>query len=102
MMGEWLADCDPALRVDAVMVVSELVANAVRHGRAPIRLVAVLDGERLWLEVTDGGRAMPRPRDPGAGGGWGLAIVQHVARDWGIGPGPGRIWCELGAPAPPA
>src|SRR5919198_1746098 len=95
-IGDWLAGADPALRVDAVLIASELVANAVKYGRPPILLCAELDAERLRLEVCDAGTQMPRRRRPGPdGGGWGLPIVHRLAERWGAATNPTRVWCEL-------
>ncbi|MFK4068837.1 ATP-binding protein [Streptomyces sp. NPDC029674] len=65
---EWTGDID-----DAVLVVSELLANAVRHGRLPghhvwLRL-AVEEGAGLVVDVSD-----PVPMFPGFDGGFGAAV----------------------------
>lgn len=64
----WTGDID-----DAVLVVSELLANAVCHGRIPghhvwLRL-AVEEGEGLVVDVSD-----PVPVFPGFDGGVGAAV----------------------------
>ena len=41
----------------AQLLVSELVSNAVLHGRGAIRLKAILDQDRLLVEVSDEGSA---------------------------------------------
>ncbi|MEV7004634.1 ATP-binding protein [Streptomyces sp. NPDC093982] len=56
-----------ALTDDAELVISELVANAVRHTKGPQITVSVdlIAEQRVRLGVTDGSRAMPhlhRPR----------------------------------------
>lgn len=68
-------------------MVSELVSNAVRHGKGQITLQADLDENRLLIEVIDEGDGLEhalRERDfPGVGG-WGLGArrlaVQPVGR----------------------
>ncbi|MGP3928247.1 ATP-binding protein [Streptomyces sp. 8N616] len=79
--GEFLDRTCPGLpagtRDDALLIVSELVTNAVRHagGRSALRLAA---GPRtLEVAVTDSSSTMPAPRTPdlvdGTGGlGWPL------------------------------
>nr|WP_296071295.1 anti-sigma factor RsbA family regulatory protein [uncultured Actinoplanes sp.] len=74
---------------DLIVAVSEAVANAHRHGRAPVRMRLWNGDDRLVVEVTDGGAG---PEDPftgllplgdGTDGGLGMWIVHqscnHVA-----------------------
>jgi len=92
----WLGLGDPELRIDASLVASELVTNAVKYGREPILLVANVDERGVRLEVCDGGTQRPRRRRPGlAGGGWGLPIVQRLGERWGTAASPTSVWCEL-------
>lgn len=94
----------PALVDDAALLVSELVANAVRHGRPlPGGVVEVgwsVDGDRLRLEVRDGGgngTPSPRPSRVSDTEGRGLAIVAAVAVDWGVESTPDgtTVWAVL-------
>ena len=76
---------------DAVLVLSELVSNAVRHadplpsGEITVRW-SVLD-DVVHLEITDGG-APTRPMASLAAlsslGGRGLQIVRSVSSQWGV------------------
>jgi serine/threonine-protein kinase RsbW len=92
-----------AVLEDARILVSELVTNSVRHGSpAPdgsIELLAERRAGVLRLEVIDaGGRTFPevQPRDPGRPSGWGLYLVERLAKRWGASTGSGtRVWCEL-------
>ncbi|WP_078843325.1 ATP-binding protein [Streptomyces albus] len=85
---------------DAVLVLSELLSNACRHGR-PLRtgLAGGDEGEavraawrvdefgRLTVEVTDGGgptRPLPATPSVTARGGRGLNIIRSLAQDWGV------------------
>jgi anti-sigma regulatory factor (Ser/Thr protein kinase) len=98
-----LTDRDPV--EDAVLVVSELAANAVRHtlsgGERGWFLVIVGFGEDLVrIEVLDqGGERAPRLRDATSQeeGGRGLLLVAACAKDWGVKNWPdGRsVWAEL-------
>jgi two-component sensor histidine kinase len=90
---------------DLVLVVSELVTNAIRHSRlSEIHLRC--DGERVRVEVDDEDGGEPRPVAavaPGAATGRGLRIVEDLVTDWGwtrLGDGRKRVWCEM-SPASP-
>ncbi len=76
---------------DATLVLSELVSNAVQHGRPTSRghleVSWTLTGDRLVLEVFDGGQAttlVPRPRDVESDRGRGLAIVDDMTAQWRV------------------
>ena len=90
---------------DVVLVVSELVANALIHGRgAPVLRVAGAPG---WVrvEVSDHSGALPAMRAPEpAGGGWGLQLVDRLTAGWGsVRRGIGKVvWCELRPAAEPS
>jgi anti-sigma regulatory factor (Ser/Thr protein kinase) len=89
---------------DAVLVVSELVSNSVKHAAPlPGGQIAVgwgVDGGLLHLEITDGG-AGTRPQAGiaalGAIGGRGLDIVRMLSAQWGVLEADGRttVWAEL-------
>lgn len=88
---------------DAVLlVVSELITNAIRHGAGEVELRVGVDDETVRVEVLDGGHAKVRaPRrvpSPEALGGRGLVLVREMSRRWGSGFDPaGRtmVWAEL-------
>jgi serine/threonine-protein kinase RsbW len=90
------------LRRDLAIVVSELVANAVRHARlvsdGKIRVVLTATTDQARVEVHDPGNGFdPTPRDPSQGG-LGLAIVAAMAFEWGIdNAGHTVVWCALTA-----
>jgi anti-sigma regulatory factor (Ser/Thr protein kinase) len=78
------------------LLVSELVANSVRHGMTStadeICLEAVLDEQTLRIAVTDRGS----DTDPEAISGRGLWLVAKLSDRWGIDNGSGsRVWFEL-------
>ncbi|MFF5483557.1 ATP-binding protein [Streptomyces sp. NPDC012935] len=66
---------------DATLVVSELVANATRHGHSDCRLRLAVYDHRVIVEVHDDNPTQPqvRPKSDVAEGGRGLAIVQDIA-----------------------
>ena len=78
------------------LIVSELAANAVTHGRAPGRDAELRlsreDGRFVRIEVSDArGERLPETRDAGSGedGGRGLLLVTALAWEWGTAPRPG-------------
>lgn len=84
---------------DALLMLSELVTNAVYHGVEP--LVLRVDGtpERIRVEVDDASSEPPvlRPIDPHRLGGMGMRIVDDLSDRWGCTPtGFGKtVWFEL-------
>lgn len=71
------------------LVVSEIVTNAIRHGKpgGQIRLAATPKDDYLCVQVTDDGRGFVH--SPGAmasdpGGGFGLFLVEKLTRRWGM------------------
>lgn len=96
---------------DALLLVSEMVSNCVRHGAPPLRLTLRLRSGLLRIAVNDGGPGVPRPRLSSvppegvingvhiAGSGRGLTLVAAISTAWGISEyaaGPGKtMWCEL-------
>jgi anti-sigma regulatory factor (Ser/Thr protein kinase) len=82
----------------AKVMVSELVTNAVLHGRGVIRLRASLDPDRLLVEVIDEGSGFERvvrERSFEDLHGRGLDIVDAEASRWGLYEGTTHVWFEL-------
>jgi anti-sigma regulatory factor (Ser/Thr protein kinase) len=69
---------------DVVLVVSELVTNAVRADAEVIGLSLTVDEERVEVEISDDAAGWPTPRDAGWEDptGRGLAIVDQLADRW--------------------
>lgn len=93
---------------DVILVVGELLGNAISHGAPPIRLSLWATESHLCVRVTDHGTGTPRALDLGldAVHGRGLPIVAALADDHGVIPlpnGPGKtIWARWRAlPARP-
>ena len=69
----------------AMLLVSEVVTNAVLHARSEIQLRIGWNGDALRVEVADHSQAMPAPRQFSemATTGRGMQLVQEVATTWG-------------------
>ncbi|SOB88761.1 ATP-binding protein [Streptomyces sp. 1331.2] len=91
---------DPDVVDDVLLLVAELIANAMMHADGPLELVLQAFGARLRIEVSDATTALPvprRPHHPGLPGGHGLFIVERVADRWGAERhGQGKtVWAEV-------
>jgi anti-sigma regulatory factor (Ser/Thr protein kinase) len=93
---------------EAEIVVSELVANAIRHARpladGSIRVHWKVKHNVVEVEVSDGGGpTVPRPAPPTTWGpgGRGLRIVRSLAHEWGVlEDANGRtVWASVGGPS---
>ena len=87
---------------DVVLLVSELVTNAVRHGTPPVRLEVLADADVVRVSVGDGDPGLPRPRalDDEAEGGRGMVLVDELASDHGVRrQPPGKtVWASVTRP----
>jgi len=92
------------LEETAVLLVSELVTNVLRHARSralgmALRLEPV--GASLVIEVHDGDPHEPRPRTPGGfdESGFGFVLIEALAGKWGVRQtATGKaVWVELDA-----
>ena len=87
---------------DAVLLISELVTNAVKYGpeHGEIRIIVDEDESSTRFTVHDPGAGplpvmRPLERLPHEGGGHGLRLVEMVSDRWGVERGSTRVWFEL-------
>ncbi len=83
-----------------LLVVSELVTNALVHTQGQVRLDLTLAGERLRVAVSDASPRTPVKAPSGdweATGGRGILLVDAVSRAWGSVPlsGGKQVWGEI-------
>ena len=92
----------PGVLDDAALLISELVTNAVLHGRSEVRLDVERRPRRLRVSVHDENSRHPHPvpDDPDALDGRGLALVAALAASWGVlDEAIGKaVWFELEVP----
>jgi len=87
LLGEallaWRLDEDAA--DTALLLTSELVTNAVRHGRPPVHVHAEMSAGVVRVEVDDASPSPIRPQDPDLEdlGGRGLQLVEMLSTAWG-------------------
>jgi serine/threonine-protein kinase RsbW len=92
-----------AVRDDVLLLVTELVTNAVRHSTAGsdglVRVELRAGPDTLWVAVSDEGAGFTAdaPVEPNEAGGWGLALVDRIADRWAVAPiGSGTCaWFEI-------
>lgn len=92
----------PAYAVDdTVLLVSELVSNAVVHARqaTPLEMELVLADARLRVSLSDSSPIAPSPRHAARAdeGGRGMAIIDALSDGWGVEGHAGgkRVWFEV-------
>jgi anti-sigma regulatory factor (Ser/Thr protein kinase) len=103
-----IAECCRELELDGslcqslILLVSEVISNAVRHSTgdpdAPVGLIASFGERTISVTVTDAGEGFePRPRDPArTHDGYGLYLLEKVADRWGVeSRGDTKVWFEL-------
>lgn len=105
LLENWL--CGHPCAEDAVLLASETVTNAVRHGSPAdgsgvVRLVARWLPDHVYVAVTDDGASATVPQLVGGAlddvGGRGLLLVEDMAWRWDtarVGRGRRRVWFEL-------
>jgi signal transduction histidine kinase len=93
----------PGTHDDIVLVVSELVTNALLHGHGTPVLRLLDEADRVRVEVCDDSPLLPVSHRVTPNSGLGLRVVEQVSAAWGASRrGRGKVvWCELpAAPRP--
>lgn len=98
--------CLNAVEDAALVVLSELVTNAVQHARvSPGREIEtryLREAGGVRIEVHDASDERPTARVPGESGGWGLGLVDELSDRWGVDDRDGvgkSVWAVLTVPA---
>jgi anti-sigma regulatory factor (Ser/Thr protein kinase) len=103
-VAPWLSErVSDQLRADTQLLLSELVTNSVRHAHltrgAAIRVSVEISDGFVHLEVEDPGDdsvITSRRPDRERGGGFGLYLVETLAKSWGSRhEGSTCVWAEL-------
>jgi anti-sigma regulatory factor (Ser/Thr protein kinase) len=79
----------PALQIGvAELLTSELVSNAVLHGRAPTEVTVEVHDQIITVSVSDGSSELPvlSEAEGRVGHGRGLPLVAAMSDDWGVTP----------------
>jgi anti-sigma regulatory factor (Ser/Thr protein kinase) len=99
-VADWLPQ---EVERNLLLLTCELVNNSVLHGQASETDMIEIELRRtdtgVRAEVSDPGPGFaPKERDRGLDepGGWGLVLVQSIAKRWGVERDGGtRVWFEL-------
>jgi anti-sigma regulatory factor (Ser/Thr protein kinase) len=85
--------------IDAELVVSELVSNAVIHAQTDLTVALALAPGAIRIEVRDRNRTPPAPRSPSAFSisGRGLPLIDALTSAWGFNQfGDGKVvWAQI-------
>lgn len=98
VLTEWDVEGEDAEPI--LLVLNELLTNAVEHARPPLHLTLRLGEDFVRVEVHDTAVEPPCFRPRGAeGGGHGVQLVAALAARHGWSPGPGgkTVWADVPA-----
>lgn len=91
---------------DAVLLLSELVTNSLRHAHGDIVCHGSVStsGTHIRIAVADASELRPEllPIDPERVGGIGLLLLERIAEQWGVATYPGGkiVWATVSDEAP--
>ena len=97
------APLEERVRRTVVLVVSELVTNAVQHAEPPYGIAVAVDDGLVRIDVVDHGSQVPAESPETAEGdrrpnGRGLGIVRRLAHEWGVErteDGAKNVWADV-------
>jgi anti-sigma regulatory factor (Ser/Thr protein kinase) len=87
-------------QIDAIiLMISELITNALRHGSPPATISVNTEGRRVRVAVSDHSPEVPHvlPMEPTRVGGNGMRIIDSLSNTWGYEPVDGgkAVWFEV-------
>ncbi|MEV6908571.1 ATP-binding protein [Amycolatopsis sp. NPDC051071] len=84
--------------MDTILVLDELVSNALRHAKPPRQVRLLRLPGRVRIEVDDSGENLATPRPASDNGGRGLPLIEACAAAWGQDRREDgkTVWAELG------
>lgn len=86
------------------LLASELANNAVQHARSDMTVIVRYLGPVVRVEVGDGSRELPQPRQAAEDDldGRGLTLVEALSADWGVltTRSGKRVWCDVAVVTP--
>jgi two-component sensor histidine kinase len=98
-IGSLARDLDAEVLNDTMLLVSELVSNAVKYGTGAIELrVRTRGTHHVLVEVLDEGTGFsPSERTASRfeSGGFGFRLVDELTSNWGVHEGSAHVWFEI-------
>ncbi|MET9463778.1 ATP-binding protein [Streptomyces sp. NPDC006544] len=84
------APTDPENTDAVLLIVAELISNAIRHTDGPCTLHLELHEDHIEIRVTDSSPDPPQPRPPHTDGtgGWGWQLINHLTTHTHTQPAP--------------
>jgi hypothetical protein len=85
----------------ALLIVTELTSNGVRHAKTTLTLSLTYGGSRLRIELSDHDKQVPTLSQSSTHThhGWGLRLINTLSSDWGtiVNPDGKTVWVDLEA-----
>lgn len=95
LLDSW---ADEEKRQDAVLLLSEVVTNAIQHAPGRVHVTVTLFRDRLHARVRDESPRLPSDREADEHGGRGIELLHVLSRRWGVQQHPGNgktVWFEV-------
>jgi anti-sigma regulatory factor (Ser/Thr protein kinase) len=90
---------DEETRQAAILLLSEVVTNAVRHAPGRVHVTVTLVRDQLHARVHDQSPRLPMGREADEHGGRGIVLLRVLSRRWGVQEHPGNgktVWFDVG------